>query len=74
MRPQHVQLEPLQPARQLAVGVVRIDDDPAEHEDRGLGVDAREAVVAGLVEEEILRRPTLRRDGKPPKPSTTGRG
>ena len=73
-RAQHVQLEPLQPARQLALSVARIDNDPAENEDRVLGVDAREAVVAGLVEEEILHRPTLRRDEKPLKRSRTARG
>ena len=73
-RAQHVQLEPLQPARQLALSVARIDNDPAENEDRVLGVDAREAVVAGLVEEEILQRPTLRRDEKPLKRSSTTGG
>jgi len=73
-RPQHVQLEPIQLSRHLTGCIVRVDDDSAKHEDRVLGVDASEAVVAGFVKEEVCHRPTLGRDGKPLKPQARPAG
>ena len=57
--PEHVSLEGIQGSRQGSFGIVPVDDDPAEHEERVLRVDFRQVVVTRLVEEQNLQLPLL---------------